>query len=60
MKNKSSSEQYKKRADEVLLSRGKKGKPGTHIDAKGKTTEEVFQILMQLQTEAKKTDVVFH
>jgi hypothetical protein len=54
MSNKLDPEQYKKRADKVLLSRGKKDSPGTHIDAKGKTTEEVFQILMQLQTEVKK------
>lgn len=34
---------YKERCDEVLLSRGKKG--GTPIDAYGKSTEDILNIL---------------
>lgn len=34
---------YKERCDEVLLSRGKKG--GTLIDAYGKSTEDILNIL---------------
>lgn len=37
---------YKTRADEVLLSRGKKG--GTLIEARGKSTEEVLAMLLSL------------
>ena len=45
---------YKERCDEILLSRGKSG--GTFIDAKGKTTEEVVDILNNLRLRFQKNE----
>ncbi len=44
----SKARRYKAKADEVLLSRGKSG--GVRIDAKGKTTDQIFDMLMGLQS----------
>lgn len=40
---------YKRRCAEVILTRGKR--VGTYIPAKGKTVEEVLQILLDLRKE---------
>ena len=45
---------YKERCDEILLSRGKSC--GTFIDAKGKTTEEVVDILNNLRLKFQKNE----
>ena len=42
-----SAKDYKQRCDEVILKRGKSG--GTRIPAKGKTVEEVLQLLLKLK-----------